>query len=354
MLPSASGRRRLSLCQWWARPDVTAPQAPSSDAASRGTAFHEAVERGDFTHADPQVAELLVAWNASDWSRIKWFHEVAFGFDERGPRQLHRGGHRDYPADVTFAGTADLAANASGRAIVADLKTSHETPGDDAIAQVAILGALCASAWGIPRAECYVLHVTPDGVSAQRLDLDRDAIRAELERLRMDLDAAKDAQPKPGTHCGYCPARTVCPAIVRPELVAVESPAPVAFTVTPENAGLVVLGIAAMRERLDAMERACRAIATERGSIALPDGQRWGPTPREVERVALTTDAAAWLLSELPAAVETKHATSKAAIEREAKKAGKSAREILDGLRSRGAIRVHREDRYGVIGGRDE
>lgn len=230
-----SGLALLHACQFWARPDVELPpEAPTSDEATRGTAFGALAEAwinrtdapGPVTLPAEEAALLERMWgHAAAWlqehRRAGWRAEVAFWWDPATDTggELPRGEHRDYSAapNGSLCGTADLVWMADDVVVIADWKTrAPGSPNPDADDQLDGLALAAARAYGCDSARVITLEVTADrGVEPWTRELDALDLAEVAARVRGDLEhAAKGApDPREGPHCTerYCKALTVCP-----------------------------------------------------------------------------------------------------------------------------------------------
>lgn len=228
---TASRRRLLNACQWWARPEVEAPPEEVGEPALTGTALHALISEVHYggaasatlpDGADVETASTMFErwreWESRwDLRALPWRAEVPFAFDPvfGSARELSSKGHRDYSAatEREICGTPDVFSVVDDGAHVGDWKSTRAFYDMiDPIPQLRTLGLAIARAHDRDHVWAHAVYVSPEGVHAETYEFDAfdlDAEEAELDGL---LAAIPNAQPKPGRMCRYCPARSVCPA----------------------------------------------------------------------------------------------------------------------------------------------
>lgn len=380
MRPSMSKLPLLARCQWWARPDVTAPTMAPSAAMQLGTAVHAAIERRLRGEPTPDLEvdadELFAGWRewwategAERFGADGWLCEVALAYRTTTDtaRELGDVRGRAYPttAPDEIVGTVDAVRVTAGRAIVIDWKTGDDRQRltEDAADNRQLRGyALAVSrAYGVDDVTVAVVRIGSSGVTCTAHDLDAFDLAHAADDLRRQLADVPTAHPAPGLHCARCPAVSVCPAtIASTDQLAPRAaegidapPEPVPLVVTADNAAPLLARLRAVQAACDHVEAALRAYATTTpGGVPLPDGRRWGRVTSERSSIVLDGPEAAVALAVLDThgvsdAVERTARTSRAAIERAVTAQGAKGKEktsrvlaVLDELRACGAMRT--------------
>jgi CRISPR/Cas system-associated exonuclease Cas4 (RecB family) len=342
-----------------------------------GTEVHGAIEAILGESDTPPVtsdeaSEYLKAWAAwwqtTPLGATRWQPEVAFAYDPAtdGAVKLETTG-RNYSAanDGEIAGTVDAVGLFDGRAVVVDWKTGQDFAGMTADARdnwQLRLYALCVSRYHkVDTVEVVIARITPDGVRDTRYTLDAMELDAVAEEVKVLVEKIEDAKPQPGAHCRRCRAVSVCPstATAQEALVA----APVALTITADNAGPLLLRLRQVQAACEQVEAALKKYAIENPQgISLGNGKRWVKQTTDRESINLNgADMAAGLAALSGAGVddcvETKLNVTKAAIERSLKEKrglkGKELREVMESLlsdlRASGVMRTVSVDSYREV-----
>jgi len=357
----------LRHCQWWANDSVIAPPpTPPSDSMLLGTEVHSAIEnylsgRPPLASEDakPLFETWLSWWSGSPLSRLAWRAEQAFAYVVAADtaRTLDSRNRRYEVAAGEIAGTVDaLWVDQQARTgIVVDWKTGQDF--GRFVAEAADnwqlkLYALCAArAFNLQSVKVMVVRIHEHDVSTSEHVLDAlelDAVAATVASL---IARAPTAQPNPGAHCKRCRAVSACPATAA-ATTAMVAPAPVDISIsTPEQATAALVRLRQVVAACEQMESLLKIWASENGGVRLPDGKVWRKVPVERESINLSGSEGAIAIAAINAAgagdaVETKAATSKAAIERAVKATGAKGKDlrarvdsILSELRAAGAIR---------------
>lgn len=343
---SASKRRLLRACQWWARPEVDGPEPEPGRPALMGTALAAMTEHGGADMSVPGVAEKLDAltdseqetvlewwtqWQATEWAQVPWRNEVAFAYDVASDtaRELTTNGHRDYSSLTAgeVPGTADLVHIEDGVVWIADQKTGFQGNLEPVAqhAQLRFLALAACRAYLCDRARIVLLHLDGEEVLASAADLDADELDAIAAEVRAEVATIPGSAPKPGAHCAdlYCPALAVCP-----HTKALATHATAAITLRPEwlhpvpttdeHALFLRDGARALEKLAEAWEAAARAYADVRNGIINPaTGKVWAAREVSVERIALNGPGGAEAIDLLdrlaPGAAERKVQASKTA-----------------------------------------
>lgn len=299
-LPSGSRTALALACQWpWQAEAQPWPADPPGAAAERGTRIHAAVamrlddrapavEVVDDEHdaADiiaDAIARLMSAHAAAPMTLAT---EAAYAWhperDEAVLLGVHIGRAYGEAPPGSYCCSADVVWTSDGVVHVYDVKTGRAEHVESARenAQLATLALAASRAHGCSRA--VVGLVFEDGrVDAHELDaLDLDAHAERLRDLARGIDAQR-AQPAPGTHCGYCPARSVCPTTreaVAETLPALAQAVGMLDPITsPEDAAARIVKLRMVKDAWETAEAGVdallRAYAAERGAIPLGNGK---------------------------------------------------------------------------------
>jgi hypothetical protein len=245
-------------------------------------------------------------------------------------------------------GTLDLVEAWDNGLEIGDWKTGERSAGELAIKtdpQLRTYALLAARAFGRDRVQVALLHASESGIVPDRAELDAFDLACARAALRATL-AKVDAggPPVPGRHCTtkYCPIVASCPATQR-ALAEVQAAAdaqlPMQLTITsPEQAARVRVGLKTVEKALEQYQAELRRYIDEHGAIEIAPGVLYGKVEREGnERVDAEVVGVVTALQELlgDAADEALEvSTSKAAIERAARKAAKDR-----GLTGKGALK---------------
>lgn len=234
MQPSASKAQLLLDCPY---PFNLAnlPPGEVGEAAVYGTRFHKAIEElihGRYEPRDPELSahvhnayEKLTAWlEDKGWPKEDWWVEIAFSYCPRtansrtipGPTESTHT-YEDL-RDDEIAGTADLIIvpqDKSRAILVLDHKTGMwgDFSRPERLPQLLVLGTAACLHFGRDRFVPAILHTprggTPIVYSGDELSL---ADVAEFNvKLKAALSLVGAGYMRPGSHCRYCPAKTVCP-----------------------------------------------------------------------------------------------------------------------------------------------
>ena len=378
---SASRRYIAQHCLWWARPEVVLDPRSSSDAASLGSALHRAAELGQdgeevdlaavalqYGLSKQQTEELRdlfdqwFCWWTLQHAGRSWCSEVALAYDPLtdAARALPSQGARDYSRATPdeICGTLDLLVVDLDGAENVDLKTgrgSHSV--QDHLLQLEHGAVAMARIHGLDEVTVKTAHVTPAGVLVTRRTLDVFALDAAALTMRDELRRIPTAQPNPGDHCGWCPAKGSCPEtlrLVQQVLGDVSVDVPITDPVDSQPVARALLdGL----PRVEAWVKARRKLLEDfakREPVDLLDGRRWGSVEkRGYEDFDLSVVGAVEFLRDVlgvAADVAIEVDTNKSAIQRalrrllasrpESKRgdAGTMERLILQRLRELGAL----------------
>lgn len=280
----------LQHCQWWARDDVQYTPPERGAAAGRGITMHEAIDKGDLSEVafdDLQAAQRGILYlkelRAAGWT-VETEVPLALNYITGAGRRLKSSGHRDYtdlkPGEIGL--TVDYFAVGpkiiNGTVIeVGDWKTGYGAHVDRA-SENWQLGAAAAALSAMHDDEPVAVKIhyldndhvdvwTHSAMSAQRF--------AIWIRNRIEL-AAATAQPNPGEHCRYCPARVQCPKTT----TAIQALMPERINwslerVSLENDAAMAMSLPALKAAVEAVEKALKERSKE--GLALPNGKVWKP-----------------------------------------------------------------------------
>lgn len=298
MIASMSAASRLISCAYFARPDVTAAESESSEAASHGTELH-AIFAAWLEEAPLPPLDLV-----SESERSRFVDAVVVGFekcvfaslddvrerirsgegaverpcavDTRTGRarwlSIERRGYADAGLDLfELPGTFDaVSLSGDGRsAVVLELKTGRQD-GLDTSRENSQLRAQCLAAcglFGVEEAEGTIIHW--DG---ERLFVHAHAFEASELRAwgryaiapRLERATLRRAVPEPGEGCRWCPAAAACPGLLQSIDPGV-----------PADAVEGLRRLATAKIACDELDKRLRATADLEGGIR--DGDRtWG------------------------------------------------------------------------------
>jgi hypothetical protein len=379
----------LSSCQWWARPDVSAPAFQATDAMKLGTAVHAAIEQEllgagntlDVAEdARPYVDAWLSWWETDGREQLgadRWEAEIPMAYSpnsdtaRRLPADARGRRYAVEPGEI--AGTVDaIRVAANGWATVVDWKTGEDFAGltADASTNAQLRGyaLMAARAHGVENVRVVVARITPAGVRTTTHDLDALDLADAAATLKALVERVPTSHPSPGAHCRRCRAVAVCPATAtatdqlvdatRQAMPAGDPPAPVDLVVTRDNAAPLRERLEAVRAACDAVEAALKAYAEANGGIALANGKTWRKVVQERSSVKLDGPEGAAALAVIDAhgcaeAVDRTPKTSQAALERavraqglKGKEATAKMRAVMDEIRAAGAVRVANVDTW--------
>jgi RecB family exonuclease len=380
---TASSLSRARACLYWARPEVPHAEGPPDPARALGNAFHAcaaayingrkpnvaaiAEKEGVTGDAALTLANMFDGWKATRTERDWIEAEAAFAYDPTTDtaRRLGREIGREYakhgakPHEI--CGSADVVIqDPPDRVVIQDFKTGRAGYVERAETNVQLRGLALSAArtYGATTARIEIHYASDTGttwIDGHDLDeLDLDAMAAESRGM---VARVPDAQPVPGQHCHWCPAAAACPATAEAIQQALPLPiAPHALSVeltSPEHAAWTLHRLRAVREACDAIEGKVREYADANGPIPTAEGKVWGRVEQQREAIECSADALELMRAKLGSAADdaVKVTTSKAAIARAAKATGNGSakqleRDVLDGLRACGAVKVSAVTKY--------
>ncbi len=300
-------------------------ELPGSDsiARERGTAVHAFLQRAPGSEESRQAALArapeshralceAIDLDGLPTSSEGWAREVTLAYDTRDDRawEVSRDStERAYaqverPKGVIY-GTADVIGLTDTHVVVPDYKVTERWLGRPyASAQLRGLALAAARAYGRDAALVGFGRVADSGevwwwwdeLSAFDLDMTAEALRELLETL--DAEPAPILEPRPGTHCRYCPAFAACPAqalLVRE--LAREADAPGELPqLTAESAARAWARLKQVQMLSDRLEAHVKLFASAH-PVPLGDGRVLGLT--EGARETLSPDVAERVLSEM-------------------------------------------------------
>lgn len=371
---SASRLPLLAHCAYTARPDVALPIEAQSPHAAKGSArhalyqwLHEARQRGGDigpinaceledpqAHVDRVTAFLRARVPADAMAEVPFAFDPASGMG----RALSSKGQRDYtdarPGE--FVGTADLVWAEGGVdpiGVVLDWKTGRASHVDPAHtnAQMAFLALVAARAFGHTRMRVVLAFVAEDGsVMTDEAEYSLGALAGVARWIHTLAANQASARPIAGPHCRakYCSLQGLCPATAPSAAILDapidphdgENPAPLVLT-SHSDAAAALSRIFAAEAWAKHMRGLIKAFVDQNGPVDLGGGRHYGPRVQHRESVALTTEAEAYLLTELgPQLFEAtcQREATKARLVKAAKSAGHDPEQVLSALRQLGAL----------------
>lgn len=350
------------------------PEDSSGFAANMGTAFHwlaaklindglecgipDELHREALQRAGLDDSHLSKLHDLGAYKAVSGFGdaraEVAYAWDYRtgDARELGVDVGREYRiSDTEIAGTADVVDRYRNNVIIIDWKTGEPPPARNN-AQLLFLAMCEAKIRGYVSIEVQIRSVNERGVwidSEPLTQFDLDVFEAQLVRA---INEAKDAEPRPGAHCKWCPVRDTCPQTVGTITEEVEQ-YPLALR------GVQDIQSAAHAEwllhRVDAAEQLIGSIKAkvkefaDKEPIVLANGKKWGPYVCVRETIAGPVDKliAAGVPQEL-----IEYSVAKTAIEKHAKDNAEkgygaaAARAAIERLRDAGCVRESQFTKY--------
>lgn len=373
---TGSGVPLLINCQWWAKPSVIAPPPkPPTESMLVGTEVHKAIEDTlnssavRLTSADG--LELFGNWSAwwptSPLSAETWKPEAAYAYDPIKDRaRAIETKNRQYVVEPgEIAGTIDAVALNDEYAIIVDWKTGNDFGHFVADAednwQLKLYALAVSRAHRVDSVQVWIVRITPQGVTTTAHTLDSLELDAVAQQIRSLVQAAPTAQPAPGVHCRRCKVVAVCPATLdATNTLAPREPVEIAIT-NPEQATAALVRLRQVQAACEQVEMMLKTWADANGGIQLPNGKKWVRTEQQRESINLSGaegNLAMHVLDTegLAEAIETKHTTTKAAIERVLKARGQKGKElrasldrIMGEMRSAGAVRSATVDAWREV-----
>lgn len=245
-LPSASGMDRLHNCPASFIMEKAHGQEEETEDAASGTRIH-AVLAGLASESTLSAAEVETAemCNMQKDSIVQEWLGHPYGTDEDQAFTERRLGLTvlgkvldvtpESPANFIFTGQADLVCIEGERALVIDYKTGRgDTPIAQDNPQLAALAVLVALRHQVQRVRVAV--VQPWAGPPTVADYDSNALALAKSWLLATLEAARDATQadlRPGSHCKWCKAKHVCPALKQQALQEIERIQPMSIAGLP-------------------------------------------------------------------------------------------------------------------------
>jgi len=205
-------------CLYLFRADVQPPPEKENARMRRGKSIHAEIERGLLEvawsgRAAPEVASA-VKWARDRFEGRAIWVEQAIGIDPAtGEAQLYDS--KDAIPQTFVAVVVDLAGDEGERWSSWDWKTGSQFSTFDYAPQVRLNGYAVAAARGADQIEAGLVYPNADGVAVKAWLLDEFDLAHQRKKLRVWSEQAPTAEPKPCLACRYCPARTICPAMVK-------------------------------------------------------------------------------------------------------------------------------------------
>ncbi len=273
----------MAGCMYWARADVALPEDVAGPAADAGTRLHLLAEQFATTGATTlpigediaarweHLRAWLAKWRASTEGQVRlvetaWRLDVFSGAIQGVPRSAGR----DYGHMLTeVAARLDLGAVYGNTVDVWDIKTGYEAPCAAESGQLKTLALLAATAFAAASAIVHIVHVRDDGVSVDTAELEQWDLDAHELMLRQALASLPTAQPQPGSHCKWCPARTVCPSVVSAMVAA-----PSMTIDSVEDVARIWPLLGPIEDAIAALKARARDIVEAAGEVPLANGKR--------------------------------------------------------------------------------
>ena len=391
---SASKRGLLDFCKWFARPEVHSPRGEQTAQQRGGTGLHALVDAHfvaliggrpppiaeAFTEGMPpgqaaETIELFEAFLRDPFSRIPWVTERAFAYDPAtdtarmlpvnvkcarcdgsgdqpgefdpadagcdacmGTGVIPRG-PRDYsdrrPGEIMGTPDAHLYEPAVRTVHVGDWKRGEGNEAREILSngQGEHNALATARAFDATTAVATEVDFTPDGPKIRQRTFDAEQLDAIALRLADQLALIPDSEPTPGPHCTemWCPAQAMCPATSRYQMALVPGPALEFQIDSPDQLAFGLHRIAVIRSACDVYEaQANRYVDDHGGSIALPDGRKYGRFETHPRSLDMSVPDAPPLLVELGYRDAATITVSKAALERVARARGLVGKAVDD------------------------
>jgi hypothetical protein len=145
---------------------------------------------------------------------------------------------------------------------------------------------------GAKTAAMGIFHSPVENVSTMYIDeTDRDEINLFRDQLKTAWGRIGDGSLRPGPHCSFCPAATICPTQAS-AIVQVET----TLTMTPERVGEIVMKLDAFMKTGEKMEKEVKAWIKLYG-LPSGDGTRAVPLPSGKWYRGKPTKRAGWQVS---------------------------------------------------------
>lgn len=292
---TASGSGRLLQCSGHAR---LAWVRETSEAATEGTRLHAIMEtmRGQLEMTDAVIGERFtrLAWDVLEVDMARDVGQIAevdterayvLDTEARTGRIVQLTGAREYgPLRWhEIAGTADavlrVVPHEPGRDlhVIVDWKFGMEPVAADT-AQLRTLAAAHMLAMDdqmtLEGVLVAIVQVNEASAKLRTHWWTRDDLMAHVELLGEALNEVHEGSItlQRGPECRYCPAANSCPAQLA-SLSALVAPGG-AGPITPARAGEIWAELRQAKKRLEAIEDACKALASEGDGLPLPGGKR--------------------------------------------------------------------------------
>lgn len=315
---SASKIGLLQHCQYWARADVEQDPRTESDASSRGTRVHAAIDEyiknGNYSHGltppeqvmfehaqkwirsvgiNELTAELPYVWDPT-YDRAALIQREANGIQRAysDPVVWDRILHNHVMSDAAIPMTIDLIHCVRyEEATIYDWCTGR-TNKIDQLRMNALAFFRAHQSDGLERVHTVTLRLTEEGVTEERhetLDeFDIAMIAAEYAAL---IAQVSSSQPQVGMHCSsmYCPAKGSCPAIRSALDVVIPISAVVRYKFTSAiesqaHASYLLPQVKAAKAYIEQVEDNLKDYVAKRGPIPTSPGKAWGQGVRQDRR----------------------------------------------------------------------
>ncbi len=282
----------LQHCQYWAREDVVYTTPESGAAAGRGTGIHGGIDTGSLAGVafdDIAIVQKGIAYlnelRAAGWT-VETEVALALNYVTGGGRPLKSSGHRDYtdlkPNEIGL--TVDYVAthtNPEGHEYaveVGDWKTGYGSHVDRASEnwQLGAAAAVLSDMWGDLAVNVKIHYLDNDWTDSWTFSA-MDAQRFGVF-IRNRVELVPTAQPSPGEHCRYCPARVQCPKTQTAMVALGDSRVQWGLDfVSAENEAAMAMNLPMLESAVKAVKEALQA--RNPGGIPLPNGKVYKPIP---------------------------------------------------------------------------
>jgi hypothetical protein len=282
----------LQRCQYFARDDVSYTAPESGAAAGRGNDMHDAIDKRDLTgvafediQAVQRGIDYLDSLRAAGWT-VETEVPLALNYVIGEGRRMKSSGHRDYtdlrpneiPLTVDYMATTVVLGDGEEVLMVevGDWKTGYGAHVDKT-SENWQLGAACAALsamYGDSTVTAKVHYLDNDYVDSWTFSA-MEAQRFGIW-IKNRVEMTPGAQPSPGDHCKYCPARVECPKTV--SAIQQLIPEKVDWRLdrsTLENDAAMAMMLPALKGAVEAVEKALKARSKE--GLPLPNGKVWKP-----------------------------------------------------------------------------
>ncbi len=275
-LPSASSLHRIAACPGSVRLSRGIPDRPTADS-DFGTRIHAALagtlDPKELSHEEEDIYDACQTIEARLVKQWRLRHAIPDDAEVKVTRDSERLWLTRHGEPI-FSGVADVIYRYDDCAAVFDYKT---LPGDHADSdenlQLRSLACLVDENAGFRLGSADVAIIQPLKTwTPEVCSYDLDALKFSHAELHTILDRAedRDAALKTGTHCGFCRAASICPAVHK-EVTTMSQ-----LTIQQESGiALPDEDLAALGERLAPARKMIESIKAEIRRRVEADPERW-------------------------------------------------------------------------------